>query len=275
MKNKAFKEILKYVRVIVFFAVITILVEAINYVMVQPGYARYIIHTVDNPDEGSDYDCIVVGASHGRASIDPHYFLEMGYAVNPVNMCIQGATVCFIGTIYAAAGIEKYRSWRENTIFKDEVGAVHMGLRTLINVYFRVQLIIMSINIVVCSTAFLMIGNPYAILLGVLTGIIDALPIFGTGTVLIPWAVGSLLFGHVKNAVILVVLYIVTYFVREIMESKCMGDRMGIAPFTMLAVIYIGILVYGVVGFILGPISYCIIKALVLYLKSILEHDKL
>ena len=59
MKNKAFKEILKYVRVIVFFAVITILVEAVNYVMVQPGYARYIIHTVDNPDEGSDYDCIV------------------------------------------------------------------------------------------------------------------------------------------------------------------------------------------------------------------------
>ena len=190
-------------------------------------------------------------------------------------MAVAGLVVCFIGTIYAAAGIEKYRSWRENTIFKDEVGAVHVGLRNLINVYFRVQLIIMSINIVVCSTAFLMIGNPYAILLGVLTGIIDALPIFGTGTVLIPWAVGSLLFGHVKNAVILVVLYIVTYFVREIMESKCMGDRMGIAPFTMLSVIYIGILVYGVVGFILGPISYCIIKALVLYLKSILEHDKL
>ena len=85
MKKKAFKEILKYVRVIVFFAVITILVEAVNYVMVQPGYARYIIHTVDNPDDGSDYDCIVVGASHGRASIDPHYFLEMEYAVNPIN----------------------------------------------------------------------------------------------------------------------------------------------------------------------------------------------
>ena len=188
-------------------------------------------------------------------------------------MAVAGLVVCFIGTIYAAAGIEKYRSWRENTIFMTV--SANRGLRTLINVYFRVQLIIMSINIVVCSTAFLMIGNPYAILLGVLTGIIDALPIFGTGTVLIPWAVGSLLFGHVKNAVILVVLYIVTYFVREIMESKCMGDRMGIAPFTMLAVIYIGILVYGVVGFILGPISYCIIKALVLYLKSILEHDKL
>ena len=44
MKKKAFKEILKYVRVIVFFAVITILVEAVNYVMVQPGYALSLIH---------------------------------------------------------------------------------------------------------------------------------------------------------------------------------------------------------------------------------------
>lgn len=190
-------------------------------------------------------------------------------------MAVAGLIVCFIGTIYAAAGMEKYRSWRGNSIFREEIGAVHVGLRTLINVYFKVQLIIMSINMVLCSTAFLIIGNQYAILLGVLTGIIDALPIFGTGTVLMPWAVASLLFGHVQNAVILVVLYIITYFVREIMESKCMGDRMGIAPFTMLAVIYIGILVYGVAGFILGPISYCTIKALVLYLKSILEHDKL
>lgn len=56
------------------------------------GYARYIIHTVDNPDDGSDYDCIVVGASHGRASIDA-LFSGNECTVNPINMCIQGATV--------------------------------------------------------------------------------------------------------------------------------------------------------------------------------------
>lgn len=190
-------------------------------------------------------------------------------------MAFAGLVVSFIGTIYASSGLDKYRAWRRESVFKNEIQTVHKGLRTLINVYFRVQLIIMSINISLCATAFILIGNPYAILLGVLTGIIDALPIFGTGTVLIPWAVVSLLFGRVKTAVILIVLYIITYFVREIMESKCMGDRLGISPFTMLAVIYIGILIYGIVGFILGPVSYCIIKALVLYLKSIIEHDKL
>lgn len=93
MKNKTFKEIFKYLRVVIFLAIIAILVEGVNYVLVQPGYARYIIHAADNSESGEDYDCVVVGASHGRASIDPHYFLEMGYADNPINMCIQGATV--------------------------------------------------------------------------------------------------------------------------------------------------------------------------------------
>lgn len=93
MKNKTFKEVFKYLRVVIFLAIIAILVEAFNYALVQPGYARYIIHAADNSETGEDYDCVVVGASHGRASIDPHYFLELGYAENPINMCIQGATV--------------------------------------------------------------------------------------------------------------------------------------------------------------------------------------
>ena len=70
-------------------------------------------------------------------------------------------------------------------------------------------------------------------------------------------------------------VYIVTYFVREIMESKCMGDRMGIAPFTMLMIIFVGILIYGIMGFILGPVSYVIIKALIGYLKTIIERGTL
>ena len=51
-----------------------------------------------------------------------------------------------------------------------------------------------------------------------------------------------------------------------------MGDRMGIAPFTMLMVIFVGIMVYGILGFILGPVSYCVIKALITYLRSVLEN---
>lgn len=93
MKNKVWKEIYKYFKVVIFLAVIVFLVKVNEYVLVRPGYIRYIIHAADNSETGEDYDCVVIGASHGRASIDPHYFMEMGYASNPINMSIQGATV--------------------------------------------------------------------------------------------------------------------------------------------------------------------------------------
>ena len=63
-------------------------------------------------------------------------------------MAVAGLVVCFIGTIYAAAGIEKYRSWRENTIFKDEVGAVHVGLRNFLPVPVDEQAIISRLSII-------------------------------------------------------------------------------------------------------------------------------
>ena len=50
---------------------------------------------------------------------------------------------------------------------------------------------------------------------------------------------------------------------------------MGIAPFTMLMIIFVGILIYGIMGFILGPVSYVIIKALIGYLKTVIERGTL
>ena len=121
---------------------------------------------------------------------------------------------------------------------------------------------------------FFIIKSPYAVMLGIIVGVVDALPVFGTGTILIPWMLFNLIMKNFLSAVVVLVTYVITYFVREIMESKCMGDRMGIAPFTMLAVIYIGILVYGIPGFITGPVSFVIIKALVLRLRCVMKMDE-
>lgn len=183
--------------------------------------------------------------------------------------------VCFISAVYMSVSLDKVRKWRKVTIFSEETAAVVSKLKILVNVYFKIEILIMIINSILCAVTLFIIKNPYALLLGIIIGLVDALPIFGTGTILIPWSVVMLLLKNYEVAVLLFVLYIVTYFVREIMESKCMGDRIGIAPFTMLAVIFVGIMVYGIVGFITGPVSYVIIKALISYLKSIIEHDKL
>lgn len=189
-----------------------------------------------------------------------------------IAVIIGAFIVCLISVVYLSGILDKVRHWRQVSIFREEVCAVTIELKRLINVYFKIQLFIMVVNAVVCIIGLTIIGNPYAVVIGILIGIVDALPFFGTGTVLIPWALIMLLFQNFLSAAVLISVYVITYFVREIMESKCMGDRLGIAPFTMLMVIFVGIMVYGILGFILGPVSYCIIKALIRYFRSVLEN---
>ena len=199
--------------------------------------------------------------------------LRISFPILVNTAVIAGAViVCLISVVYLSGVLEKVRKWRENSIFREEVCALTLELKKLIQVYFKIELIIMLINAGICIAGLLLIHNPYAVVIGILIGLVDALPLFGTGTVLIPWAVILLLFRNYYAGAVLLSVYVMTYFVREIMESKCMGDRLGIAPFTMLMVIFTGIMVYGILGFILGPLSYCMMKALIRYFASVLEN---
>lgn len=199
--------------------------------------------------------------------------LRISFPILVNTAVIAGAViVCLISVVYLSGVLEKVRKWRENSIFREEVCALTLELKKLIQVYFKIELIIMLINAGICIAGLLLIHNPYAVVIGILIGLVDALPFFGTGTVLIPWTVILLLFRNYYAGAVLLSVYVMTYFVREIMESKCMGDRLGIAPFTMLMVIFTGIMVYGILGFILGPLSYCMMKALIRYFASVLEN---
>lgn len=180
--------------------------------------------------------------------------------------------ICFISVVYLAVVIDNVRDWKKENVFRMEIKAVSDSLYRLIHVYFKIEAVILVINSILCIIALLIIKNPYAVVLGILIGIVDMLPVFGTGTVLLPWALFELVNKNVTSTAVLVSAYVITYFVREIMESKCLGDKTGIPPFVMLMVIFLGIMIYGIMGFILGPVSYCIMKALILHLKIEIER---
>ena len=188
----------------------------------------------------------LIACGHKLMSIMPEKIILISApVVKNIVIIVGGIVVCFIAVIYLVSDLQKFRDNIRQVVFYEEIRMIWKEVRRLINIYFKVQLRIMLIN----------------------SGIIDALPVFGTGTVLIPWILISFLIRNYRYAVILLMAYIITYFVREIMESKSMGDRLGISPFTMLVIIFTGLLVYGVAGFITGPVSYVIIKALVIRLR--------
>lgn len=128
--------------------------------------------------------------------------------------------------------------------------------------YIKAQLILMSITFIEVSIGLLIIGIDYAILLALLISIIDALPILGTGTVLIPWALVAFVMGNFPMGLSLIILYGIVLLVRQLLEPKIVGGQIGLYPLVTLMSMYVGLQIFGVVGMILGPVTILIIKNL-------------
>ena len=89
-----------------------------------------------------------------------------------------------------------------------------------------------------------------------------ALPVFGTGTVLLPWAAVCLLAGQAPRAVALAALYAVISAVRSLLEPKVMAAQAGLPPLAALAAMYAGFRALGVAGMILLPMALLFVKQL-------------
>ena len=131
-------------------------------------------------------------------------------------------------------------------------GLFRKDLKNLIGGYFLAQFRIMFVVAVVLAVGFLILGVRYGILLAVLIAILDFLPLFGTGTALFPWAVVKLLSGEAVFAVGLILLYVLTQVVRQIIQPKIVGDSMGLPPLLTLVFLYVGFKIRGISGMILA-----------------------
>ena len=101
----------------------------------------------------------------------------------------------------------------------------------------------------------------YPILMAVLIGLVDALPIVGSGTIIMPWAIISAFNGNIKLAVALVILYLIVIVIRQIIEPKIISNHIGIHPIFTLIAMYTGFKVIGTIGIFIGPIILIILKS--------------
>lgn len=126
--------------------------------------------------------------------------------------------------------------------------------------YIRAQLIMMSITFTELFIGFNIIHIKYTLLLAVLIALIDALPVLGTGGVLIPWALFSFITGDMRMGISLLILYFIVLIVRQLIEPKVLGHQIGVYPLLTLMAMYGGLKLVGVVGLILGPITFLLLK---------------
>ena len=139
--------------------------------------------------------------------------------------------------------------------------------------YVKTQVILILLVSVTCSLGLFFIRNPYAVLFGVAIGIFDAFPVLGSGLILIPWAIISFIRGKSVAGAVLLTLYGICQFMREYLEPKLLGGKMGIRPVQSLMAVYIGYELFGVIGLFLGPFGLVLIKSM-WNVTGVLEAEK-
>lgn len=96
----------------------------------------------------------------------------------------------------------------------------------------------------------------------VIVAVVDIVPILGTGTILIPWAIYSLLSGNTGLGIGLLVLYVVIYVIRQMAEPKLVANTLDLPPILALMAMYVGAKVFGFIGLFLLPLTLMLIKIL-------------
>lgn len=102
----------------------------------------------------------------------------------------------------------------------------------------------------------------YIFAIALVTAVVDILPVLGTGTILIPWAVVSFCTGKIGFGIGLLVLYAIIGVIRQIVEPKLVSAQLGLPPYLTLAAMYIGTQLFGFLGLFLLPLLLTLLKVL-------------
>nr|MCR5150360.1 sporulation integral membrane protein YtvI [Clostridiales bacterium] len=128
--------------------------------------------------------------------------------------------------------------------------------------------IILSITFVEISLGLTLLSvlkiynGSYILAIGIATALLDILPVFGTGTVFVPWALICLFNKNIKLAVGLVIIYALISVIRQIIEPRILSTNVDTHPVITLASMYIGIQLFGVFGILILPITIIVLKTL-------------
>ena len=120
--------------------------------------------------------------------------------------------------------------------------------------WLKAQLKLSGVTFAIVLGGFFLLGVKQMLLMALLTALVDAVPLLGTGTILLPWALVSVLSGEPVRAVGLLGVYVTALVTRSALEPKLLGRQLGLDPLAALAALYVGYRRWGVGGMILAPI---------------------
>ncbi len=168
------------------------------------------------------------------------------------------SVVTIAASCYIAKDFERLTVFLREILSPTSVSNILAVRDILFNRVFKLAagyLTLMLITFVELFIGFLVLGINGALPLALITSTVDLLPVLGTGTVLIPWAIFRIITDGIKAGLGLLILYVAITVVRNVIEPKIIGKRIGITPLLTLLTMFLGLRVAGVAGVFLFPLA--------------------
>ncbi len=176
--------------------------------------------------------------------------------------CMFGVFLYLISILLFARDWEHFHILLYRLPFAAPVASAGRRILFCVKSWLRAQCRIMAVISVECTLGYYLLRIPGFPLWALLTGIIDALPVFGTGTVFLPWILITVLQRDYTLALWLGALYGVTWLTRELLEPRLLGDGLGLLPICFLMSVIAGLKLFGGLGLFTGPFGVLLIREL-------------
>lgn len=178
--------------------------------------------------------------------------------------------VTLIASFYLAVDYGKIRDDAIKLLPKragERLSRIFSSLGKAIRSYAKAYIFIMLLTFCEVFTGLLIMRKRYAFILALVVAVVDIMPVFGAGTVLIPWAVFELITKDTSSGLGLLILYGAVTIIRQIVEPKIVGESLGIHPLATLFAMFAGLRLFGVAGMILAP-------SMLMIANEVIENEK-
>lgn len=158
--------------------------------------------------------------------------------------------------------LRQYLSGKIPQSWKEKYLPALQRVRKTLGSWLKAQGKLVLVTYGILAAGFLLLGIPYGMVWALPVALVDAVPVLGTGTVLIPWAVVTLLQGQTWKGLGLLGIYVVALLSRTVLEPRLVGRHLGLDPLLTLAFLYVGYRLWGIFGMILAPMLAAAAKSL-------------
>lgn len=184
-------------------------------------------------------------------------------AISSLPFILVGIIATIVATYFMSSDREKISAFflrQLSPSFSERYARLKNHLTHTLWRWIKAQCLLISITFCELLLGFLILGFESPGIIAGSIALIDALPILGTGTILVPWSLISLLYGDYTQAIGVAIMYVVIAIVRNSIEPKIVGQQIGLHPLITLFSLYFGLQLFGVLGMIILPVVVITIK---------------